>query len=339
MVEHPPNQVPVPPIHEPARPQHTVPRRRTSLGWIVLASVMGFGFMGMISTCGGMSGLQMGEEVVGTGTDRVGVVELVGPIMDTKQSIRDIRKFLRKLDLKALVIRVDSPGGAVAPSQELYQEIRRASKKMPVVVSMGSVAASGGFWVAMAGDYIFASAGSITGSIGVISQNPDLQRVAEQLQFNMRTYKSGPHKDMGNPFRAMTEADDAVFMALIDDVYEQFVEIIHERRGLEIAEIKKFADGRVFTGRAAKSYGVVDELGGLYPAAHKAVLMARVRAAKKAGQAEDSISTDTDLSLVYPEKPRPSFLEMLTETAGRRFVDGVADGIEERTARSKIELR
>ena len=163
--------------------------------------------------------------------------------MDTTQSVRDIRKFLRRADLKALVVRVDSPGGAVAPSQEMYQEMRRASLEKPVVVSMGSVAASGGFWVAMAGDYVFASAGSITGSIGVISQSPDLQRVAELLRFNMRTYKSGPHKDMGNPFRQMTEDDDAVFMALIDDVYEQFVTVIHERRGLEITDIKKFADG------------------------------------------------------------------------------------------------
>jgi protease-4 len=191
----------------------------------------------------------------------------------------------------------------------------------------------------MAGDYIFASPGSITGSIGVISQSPDLQRVAELLRFNMRTYKSGPHKDMGNPFRQMTEDDDAVFMALIDDVYDQFVTVIHERRGLEIADIKKFADGRVFTGRAAKEYGVVDELGGLYAAAHKAILMARSRNAKDLGQPGDSISTETDLGLVYPEKPRPSLLELLTETAGRRFVDGVANRIEERTSRAKIELR
>lgn len=300
---------------------------------------MGLGMAGMSATCAGMSGLQMGQEVIGSGADRVGVVELIGPIMDTKKSVREIRKFAQTMDLEAIVLRVDSPGGAVAPSQELFSAMRLASKSKPVVVSMGSTAASGGFWVAMAGDYIFASAGSITGSIGVIAQNPDLQGVAESLGFNMRTYKSGAHKDMGNPFRSMTESDDAVFMDLIEDIYEQFVDVIIQRRGLDLEAVKQFADGRVFTGRAALKYGVIDELGGLYEAAHKAILLARVREAKKLGQAEDSIRTDTDLSLIYPEKPRQSFLEMLTETAAQGFVDGVVKGIVHQSERPKVQLR
>ncbi|MEE2904019.1 MAG: signal peptide peptidase SppA [Myxococcota bacterium] len=314
-------------------------RRRPPILWIILA-VFSVLFLGSLSsTCGQMAQLQMGEEVVGTGSDRVGVVELMGPITDTQKPIRDIRAFLKRKDIQALVIRIDSPGGSVAPSQELFDEIRNASSKFPIVVSMGNLAASGGFWVAMAGDYIFASPGTITGSIGVISQNPDLKQVAEFLRFNMRTYKSGPHKDMGNPFRTMTESDDAVFMELIDDIYEQFVTIIHERRGIEVEEIKKFADGRVFTGRAAKKYGVVDQLGGLYDAAHKSVLMARQRDAVALGQSAETISTETDISLVYPQKPRESLLEMLTETAGRGLVNGISDRIEERAARSNIKLK
>jgi len=306
---------------------------------MVLFSVVALGMAGMTATCSGMSGLQMGGEIIGSGADKVGVVELIGPITETTKTIREIRKFSNAPELQAIILRVDSPGGAVAPSQEVFHAMRAASKIKPVVVSMGSVAASGGFWIAMAGDYIFASAGSITGSIGVISQSPDLRRVAEFLGFDMRTYKSGKHKDMGNPFREMTEADEAVFMDLIKDVYDQFVQIIVERRGLDRAAVEKFADGRVFTGRAAHGYGVVDELGGLYDAAHKGILMARTREAKKLGQPEDSIRKDTDLSLVYPEKPRPSVLELLTESAGHRFVDGMAKSLERRSSRAQIELR
>ena len=326
------------PAYYPAPPASPV-RRRPPILWIILA-VFSVLFLGSLSsTCGQMAQLQMGEEVIGTGSDRVGVVELMGPITDTQKPIRDIRAFLKRADIQGMVIRIDSPGGSVAPSQELFDEIRNASKQFPMVVSMGNVAASGGFWVAMAGDYIFASPGTITGSIGVISQNPDLKQVAEFLKFNMRTYKSGPHKDMGNPFREMTESDDAVFMDLINDIYEQFVSIIHERRGIEVDEIKKFADGRVFTGRKAKKYGVVDELGGLYEAAHQAVLMARKRDAVALGQSEETISTETDISLVYPQKPRESLLEMLTETAGRGLVDGISNRIEERTAGSTVKLK
>ena len=286
-------------------PNRAPPRRSNPLAWIALLAFFTVVMAVSAATCAqGVQGRGR-SQVFGSGDDKVGVIELSGAITETSEVVRDVRAFAERDDLIALVIRIDSPGGAVAPSQELYDALREAAQSKPVIASVGNVAASGGLWVALAADEIFASAGSITGSIGVISQIPDLRGVAKVLKLDMRTFKSGPVKDIGNPLREITPEDEAVFMGLIADVYDQFVSLVVERRKLPRAHVVTFADGRVMSGRAAKELGLIDELGGLYAAARRAARLGRQRAAEDGAPPveEDEVIEPT---LVYPDKPAPS---------------------------------
>ena len=283
------------------------------------------------------------QRVMGGGGEKVGVVEMVGPITDGGQVVRQLRDFGRRDELVAVILRIDSPGGAVAPSQEIYNAMREVAKKKPVVASMGNVAASGGFWVSLGADWVFALPGSITGSIGVITQTPDLRGVADALRFSMRTFTSGPLKDAGNPFREMTDADRALFESLIADIYGQFVGLIVERRGLSMAEVKKLADGRIFTGRAALQADLIDELGGLHEAAKKAVLLAEARSGKDEGKTVDTSSAAyakvDEPRLVYPPAPSPSLRQLLLESVSQGLSQGLAQGLNDTVTRAPVELR
>jgi protease-4 len=163
--------------------------------------------------------------------------------------------------IKGILVRIDSPGGAVAPSQEMYQALQAAAAKKPVAVSMGSTAASGGYYIALGGTKIFANPGSVTGSIGVITQLINVSRIVEKVDVDINTITTGPYKDSGSPFRELSEEDDRYFRQLINDIYEQFVDDVAKARKLDAAEVRKVADGRVFTGRQAKDLKLVDELG------------------------------------------------------------------------------
>lgn len=298
-------------------------------------------------TCGTLAAMGAGgsDKIMYGSGERVGVVELVGPITASGELTEQIRAFARRDDLVAIVVRIDSPGGAVAPSQEIYAAMREASAHKPVVASMASTAASGGFWVSLGADWVFAGPGSITGSIGVISQAMDVSELAELARFKMRTYKSGPVKDLGNPFREATEADREVFMALIEDVYDQFVTLTAERRGLPRDKVLEVADGRIMTGRAAYRADLVDELGGLWDAARKAVLLAEAREAKEKSETVDTSSAAysgvEDPTLVYPKPPKPTFMELLQGSAERAIADGVSGAFERVVTRAPapVELR
>lgn len=298
-------------------------------------------------TCATLVSLNAGgsERVLSGTGERVGVVELLGPIEGSDRITKQIRDFARRDDLVAIVLRIDSPGGAVAPSQEIYSALREASKKKPVVASMGSTAASGGFWVSLGADWVFADPGTITGSIGVISQAVDLSELSELARVKMRTYKSGPVKDLGNPFRSPTEDDREVFMALIEDVYDQFVTLTAERRGLSRAAVLEVADGRIMSGRAAYRADLVDELGGLWDAARKAVLLAQAKSAAEEARTVDTSSAAyagvEDPSLVYPKAPKPSLLELLQVRTSEAIADGLVGAAERvvEAERAKVELR
>ncbi len=305
-------------------------------------------FVGMMGggTCASFVALGGGADRVLQGRgDRVGVVEVVGPITGADDITENIRAFARRDDLVAIVVRIDSPGGAVAPSQEIYAAMRDAAKVKPVVASMGNTAASGGFWISLGADWVFASPGTITGSIGVISQVPDLTEIAELARFRMRTYKSGAVKDLGNPFRTPTKEDEAIFMALIEDVYDQFVSLTAERRGLSKDEVRKIADGRIMTGRAAYRADLVDELGGLWDAARKAVLLADAQAAKAGGETVDTSSKAysgvEDPALVYPKPPKPQLLDLLQSSVQDGLSDGLAGAAQRMidADRAMVELR
>lgn len=307
-----------------------------SVGWTIAALTLGVTLGGTCVTCGQALNLPQ-EESFGTSRRRVGVVELVGPIVDSTEVVRDIRAFGERSDLDAIVIRIDSPGGAVAPSQEIFSALRAVSSKKPVVASMGSTAASGGFWSAMGADWIFASPGSVTGSIGVISQLPDLRGLAAWLRIDLRTYKTGPHKDFGNPLREPSVGDELVMMDVMNDIYEQFVEVVAERRKVDLDAVRNIADGRVFSGKRALELGMIDQLGGLHDAAKKAVQLAEEKDAASEGRSAEAI--DEDPTLVYPRKPGPGILRVLAEEGGAAAVKGAFDSAANGIAPSGPDVR
>ena len=193
--------------------------------------------------------------------EKVGVLDLTGVIYNSRQFTDNLEHFLSYSSIKALVIRIDSPGGAVAASQEIYNAVKRAREEIPVVVSMGNVAASGGFYAAMGADTIVANPGTTTGSIGVIAQMTVFGELMDKIGIKQEVVKSGEFKDTGSPFRETTPAERRILQEWIDDVYEQFIEAVSEEREIPLDEVRKFADGRVFTGRQAYNLGLVDVLG------------------------------------------------------------------------------
>ncbi|TAK57480.1 MAG: signal peptide peptidase SppA [Bacteroidetes bacterium] len=194
--------------------------------------------------------------------DEVAVVEVKGVILDSEEIVRQLKKFNEDRSIQAIILRVDSPGGGVAASQEIYEEVRkiRESGKI-VVVSMGSMAASGGYYVSCGANKIVANKGTLTGSIGVISQFMEFDSLMGKIGITMNTIKSGKMKDAGNPFRRMTAEDKEYFQSLMDDVHRQFIGVVESERKLDHDTLVKYADGRVFTGEQALELGLVDTLG------------------------------------------------------------------------------
>ena len=194
--------------------------------------------------------------------DSVAIIDVEGAIFDVSEPLKQIKSYVDNSSVKALVVRVDSPGGSVAASQELYEELRRAKDKgKKVVVSMGAVAASGGYYVACAADEIYANPGTITGSIGVIAEFPNVEGLMDKIGIRLETLKTGKFKDTGSAFRPMTEEEQNLLQDMLMDVYEQFVEAVAESRKMPVDDVKKYADGRIFSGRQALEYGFIDALG------------------------------------------------------------------------------
>ena len=226
----------------------------------------------------------------GSGNEYVGVVEIQGPIMESKAAVKSLRKFVKDESVKAIVVRVDSPGGAVGPSQEIYSAVKRAKVAKPLVISMGGTAASGGYYIACGADTIYANPGTVTGSIGVITQLFNVEQLLDKAQVEVNTIKTGPYKDAGSPFKPFTEQDRAYFEQMIGDIYDQFVEDVAECRKLEIEQVKELADGRVYTGRQAREYKLVDELGSLQDAIDHVAKEAKI---------------EGEVQVLYPSKDEP----------------------------------
>jgi len=223
----------------------------------------------------------------------VGVVELYGEILLPDKFVEEFSKQVDNEKIQAVVVRIDSPGGSVGASEELFQTIKDAAEKKPVVCSLGNIAASGGLYAALGCQKIVAHSGSITGSIGVVMMMPQLSSVVEKFGIGVNVIKSGELKDAGSPFRVMTEKDRAVFQDLVNMAYEQFVKIVATSRGLEVEAVKKFADGRIILGEEALRLGLIDEIGGLAKAAKVALELAGktgepelIRTEKKKGLAK-----------------------------------------------------
>jgi protease-4 len=231
--------------------------------------------------------------------NKVGVVELRGAIADSKNTIEQLVVFAKDDSIKAIVLRVDSPGGGVGPSQEIYSEVARITQDKPIIVSMGSVAASGGYYVAAPANKIFANPGTITGSIGVIMEFTNVLALMDKIGLKTRVVKSGMHKDIGSSVREMTVEEQALLQGLIDDVHSQFVAAVSEGRNLSEEEVRKLADGRIFTGKQALRLGLIDELGGLRAAIFEA--------ARQGGIVGEP-------NIVYPEEPSVSLIDYFVGT-------------------------
>ncbi len=197
--------------------------------------------------------------------DRIALIRVEGVILDSKETVAELKKFGESSTVKAIVLRIDSPGGGVVPSQEIHDAVKRVRNKnnKTVVASMGTVAASGGYYIASATDRIMANPGTLTGSIGVIMELANFQGLFKKLGVENVVIKSGRYKDSGSPVRKMTPEDRRILQAVMDDVHRQFIEAVAEGRSLDIAEVRPLADGRIFTGRQAKDLMLVDELGNL----------------------------------------------------------------------------
>lgn len=232
-----------------------------------------------------------------THKDGIGIIDLQGVMMTSEETLANLAKFRQDKNIKAVVVRIDSPGGAVGAAQEIYQDIKRTSKVKPVVASMASVAASGGYYAALGATKIFANPGTMTGSIGVIIQFANLEKILEKVGYQAEVIKSGANKDIGSFSRAMTPAERELLQKMIDNVHDQFIQAVVDDRKLNVDTVRPLADGRIFTGSQAKEHGLIDQLGNFTDAVDQAMALAGLAGGQP--------------NLVYPEPKIFSFMDML----------------------------
>lgn len=229
----------------------------------------------------------------------IGVVEVTGPILSSRKIIEDLKGFMDDDAIKAIILRVDSPGGGIGPSQEIYRELMKTRDAKTVIASMGSVAASGGYYIACATQGIVANAGTITGSIGVIMEYANIEQIAKKIGISPVVIKSGEYKDMGSPMRELKDNEKQLFQNLVDELHAQFVSDAADARNMETDVMAKLADGRVYTGQTAMKLKLVDRIGNMDDAVQWAGQMAGV---------------EGELTLVYPKEDKITLFRKLTET-------------------------
>ena len=238
------------------------------------------------------------------GKEGVGLIEVKGMILDSKETIRQLRYFLKQDTVKAVVLRVDSPGGIVAPSQEIYAEVKKFATKKKIIVSMGSLAASGGYYISAPSTLIYANPGTITASIGVILKLSNIESLMDKIGIKSYTLKTGKYKDSGSPVRQFSPEDRAMLQAVIDNTHEQFVRAVAEGRKLPIEDVRKIADGRILSGEQAVGHKLVDRLGTIQDAIEEAGRLA-------------GISGDPEI--ILPPKKKVNYLDLLVEGAEGTF--------------------
>lgn len=254
------------------------------------------------------------KTIIGRGGASVGVVKVKGVIMDSFKTLKELKEFEEDSSVKAVLLRIDSPGGAVGPSQEIHDAVLRVRKTKPVVASFESVAASGGFYVAVAAQKIVSNPGTLTGSIGVIMDFANLSELYKWAKVDRFVVKSGKFKDVGSDSRPMTLEEKELLQNLIGNVYDQFLKAVAEGRKLPVDSVRPYADGRILTGEQAFQAKLVDRLGGIDAALEEIRALAKMDAKQK-------------LNLIYPEPKRRSLLEMLGSGAADSLVDGVLERV------------
>lgn len=208
----------------------------------------------------------LSEDLTGTG-GKIALVEVTGMISASHDIVSQLARYTKNDNIQGIILRIDSPGGAVAPSQEIFREVMKARESGKVVyASLGSLAASGGYYIASPAAKIIANPGTLTGSIGVIMAFSNMEQLMEKIGLRAEVIKSGQFKDAGSPVRPMSKKERQLLQGVVDDVHQQFVEAVAEGRNLPIEQVKTLADGRIFTGRQALEHQLVDRLGGLQDA-------------------------------------------------------------------------
>ena len=234
--------------------------------------------------------------------EKVAIIDIEGIISDSADITDEIRHYAERDDVKAVVLRINSPGGAVGPAQEIYREVKRLRRTKRVVASMGGVAASGGYYIAAAADKIVANPGTITGSIGVIIEFINVEDLFRKLGLKGYVVKSGRFKDVGSPLREMSQEDVRLLQDVIDDVHRQFVDAVAQGRGLKREQVERIADGRIFSGAQAVEHGLVDVLGNQQDAIDLVARLAGIEGRP---------------SVIHPKKPKGLLSILLGENTTR----------------------
>lgn len=249
-------------------------------------------------------GIAIGSYFLGdkslSGKDKVAVIYVDDVIIQSRQYLDSIKKIKKNDSVKAVLVRINSPGGAVGPSQEIYSELESLGEELPVVASLGNVAASGGYYIALAADTVYANPGTITGSIGVIAQFANFKQLLEWARVDVEVVKSGDFKDLGSPLKDMSEDEKKYINSIIQNVHAQFKDVVSEKRGISDEKLAVISDGRIFTGQQAKENKLIDELGTFNTALRKAAELGGIE-----GEPE---------TLEYPKQQSPFFNLLFSKT-------------------------
>jgi protease-4 len=271
--------------------------------WILWSLAVIGGMLLLFLVCVGIATALLGDSDRLVGSEGVGLVEVKGIIVDGQETIQQLRDLKKDKRVKAVVLRVESPGGVVGPSQEICAEVKGLAKVKKVVVSMGSVAASGGYYIAAPATVIYANPGTITGSIGVLMKFSNIEGLMGKVGMKAFTLKTGKFKDAGSPVREMSPEERNMLQGVIDSTHAQFVRAVAEGRKLPVEQVRRIADGRIFSGEQALSLKLIDRIGTLQDAVEEAGRLAGIE-----GEPE----------LIRPPKKKKPMLDMLVQATAER---------------------
>lgn len=246
-------------------------------------------------------------------SNKIGVIKITGEISDSSTILQQLIEFRKNKNIRAIILRIDSPGGGVGASQEIYREVTKITKTKKVIVSMGDTAASGGYYIASAGDRIVANPGTITGSIGVIMSFYRIDELSKKIGLALEVVKSGEFKDTGSSFRQLTDRERELMNVVVLNIQEQFIKAVSEGRKIPVEKVREIADGRIFSGETAKELGLVDQLGNFQDAVDLAAVMSGI---------------EGEPALVYPKETRLRLWDMIFESAGQAILKTVSDDIK-----------
>ena len=285
------------------------------LAVIIILAAIGL-FLGLVMT---LLFSVAGPSAVFSFKEKIGVLPIDGAITESDTLVAQLVEFRKDRRIKAIILRVNSPGGGVGPSQEIYREIRKTIETKKVIASLGSLAASGGYYVASAANKIVANPGTLAGSIGVIMEFMQVQELLKKIGVSVEVLKTGEFKDIGSFHRKLSERDREMIRTLVFDVQRQFVEAVAQGRDLPVEKVREIADGRVLSGAQCKDLGLVDQLGNFEDAVDLAKNLTGIKG---------------EVTLVYPKKPRGKwwdlFLQDTSRAVSRAFRDALMSRLEYR---------